>query len=428
MRKKVAIVGGGISGLTAGYLLSKAGYEIFIFEKEKKLGGLASGFEKGHWKWELEKTVHHIFSNDTDILDFSKEIGYKEFIFKKPITCSLYFKEKPRFYALDTPFNFLSFPLLSFLEKLRSAVVLGFLRFSPFFSFYEKNTALTFLEKTMSKKATDILWRPLFRKKFGKYAGKILFSFFWARIKKRTKKLGYPKGGFQSFINFLEDKAKKERVRILKGKEVVGVEKNSKNFVLYTREGKFEFNKIIFALQLPIVLKIARKVLPERFVNEMEKIEYLHAVSLVVETDEPIVKDFYWINVADESLPFMGIFQHTNFINKKNYGNSHIAYIGWYCKKDDFVFKAEKEEILKFVLPHLRRIGFKGKIKNFFLFKAPFAQPIFDRYFVEHKPSFIFPTKGFYFAGFELSYPYDRGTNYAVKVGKEVSRIVIKNK
>ena len=36
--RKIAIIGAGISGLTAGYELSKKGYKVTIFEKENQLG------------------------------------------------------------------------------------------------------------------------------------------------------------------------------------------------------------------------------------------------------------------------------------------------------------------------------------------------------------------------------------------------------
>lgn len=39
MEKKIAIVGGGIAGLTAAYRLSQKGIKSIVFEKEFILGG-----------------------------------------------------------------------------------------------------------------------------------------------------------------------------------------------------------------------------------------------------------------------------------------------------------------------------------------------------------------------------------------------------
>ena len=38
MKEKIAIIGSGISGLTASYFLSSK-YEVYLFEKNKRLGG-----------------------------------------------------------------------------------------------------------------------------------------------------------------------------------------------------------------------------------------------------------------------------------------------------------------------------------------------------------------------------------------------------
>ena len=87
---KIAILGGGVTGLTAAYYLSKKNHQATIFEKEKQLGGLASGFKVGEWDWYLDRTYHHLFSNDNYILDFAHEIGFKDIFFQSPVTASLY--------------------------------------------------------------------------------------------------------------------------------------------------------------------------------------------------------------------------------------------------------------------------------------------------------------------------------------------------
>jgi hypothetical protein len=58
------------------------------------------------------------------------------------------------------------------------------------------------------------------------------------------------------------------------------------------------------------------------------------------------------------------------------------------------------------------------------VFRAPFAQPIFDKNFLKYKPNFFTPAKNFYIANLDMTYPYDRGTNYAVKLGKEINKII----
>ena len=60
-------------------------------------------------------------------------------------------------------------------------------------------------------------------------------------------------------------------------------------------------------------------------------------------------------------------------------------------------------------------------------FIAPYAQPIFDAEFLAIPRSFSAPAKNIYVANMDMTYPYDRGTNYAVQIGKDVSSFILKN-
>lgn len=419
MIKKIAVLGGGLTGLTVSYYLSKKNYQVTLFEKEKILGGLASGFKKENWSWYLEKAIHHIFSNDWEIRSLASEIGYQRIFFRQPITASF---DNFRIFPVDSPQDWLRLPDLSLTEKLRSGLILFFLKLSPFLSLYEKETAESFLSRSMGERGWRKLFEPLFRKKFGKYAGNILASFIWARIKKRTKKLGYFQGGFQGFINFLQKICEKNAVIIRNGVTVERIVKKKGRFII----NKDEFDGVISTLPTPILIEVAKTVFPSRYLQRLKKIKYLHAVSLILETKTPVLEKIYWLNVLDKRLPLMGVFSHTNFIDKKYYGDHHLTYVSWYVDFSDKIWLMSKEEILDFILPYLNKIGNweKKDLVDSFLFKAPFAQPIFDRQFLKNKPEFTTPVKNFYLANLDMTYPYDRGTNYAVELGGKVVKLL----
>ncbi len=431
---KIAVLGGGVTGLTAAFYLSKKNHKITIFEKEQILGGLAVGFKTNNWDWYLERAYHHLFANDNDILNFAKEIGFNKIFFKSPTTSSLFrisdfgFRILP----LDTPIDFLKFPYLNTIDKLRAGIVISFLKLSPFLSFYEKQTAEKFLKKTMGKKVWNILWQQLFRGKYGDYAGNILAVFIWARIKKRTKNLGYIEGGFQTLINYIENRLKGLRVNVLTGYEIEEIKKEGNKFII----NNTLYDAVVSTLPTPVLTKISKIILPKSYLDQLSKIEYLHALTLILETEKPILDKTYWLNISTSKIPIMVIVQHTNFIDKKYYGNKHIAYLGWYLKREDKLMKMDNQELVDSVLPYLNKIinnqnprnkqiqNYKLKILNSFIFHGPFAQPIFDKNFVKNKPDFITPVKNFFISNLDMTYPYDRGTNYAVKLGKQVAGLI----
>ncbi|MCX7955539.1 MAG: FAD-dependent oxidoreductase [Patescibacteria group bacterium] len=417
---KIALIGAGLTGLTASYYLSEK-HQVIIFEKSSFLGGLASGFKAKNWDWSLEYAYHHLFANDYEIINFSKEIGFNNIFFSSPETASLFNISNSKFqiHRLDTPLNLLSFPYLSFFEKIRSGLTLAFLKFSPFFSFYEKQTSSDFLIKFMGKKAYQILFQELFRKKFGKYAENILASFIWARIKKRTKNLGYFQGGFQAFIDFLACKLKEKGVKILTNYEIKEIKKEKEKFLIDNQI----FDVVISTLSSPLTAQIGKKIFPADFTQNLRKINYLGAITLILESKMPLLKKNYWLNISTSKIPIMGIINHTNFIDKKYYQGNHLVYLAWYLKKNDKKLKMTKEELLKYVKPYLEKINpeYYQSIVNSYIFKNLYAQPIFDKQFLKYKPKFLTPVKNFFIANLEMTYPYDRGTNYAVKLGKEIA-------
>ena len=424
---KIAVLGGGLTGLTASYYLAKKNHKVNLFEKEKVLGGLASGFKQKKWDWYLERAYHHLFANDSDILDFAKEIGFDKIFFKTPLTASLYQNSYSNYsiYPLDKPIDLIRFPLLSFSDKIRASTTLAFLKLSPFLPFFEKETSVAFLKKTLGKKGYSILFGELFRKKFGKYAENILLSFFWARIKKRTKSLGYIEGGFQAFINYLEKLLKDLGVNILTSYEVKEIKKKKNKFLINDQK----FDLVISTLPSLVTTKISQKIFPAKFTQNLRNLSYLSALTLILETDKPILEKTYWLNITTPKIPIMVLVQHTNFVDKKYYGGKHLAYLGWYLDKDDKLWQMNNKDLLNFILPYLKQISnFQFQISNYYVFRAPYAQPIFDKNFLKHKPNFFTPAKNFYIASLDMTYPFDRGTNYAVKLGKDVvSKILAAN-
>ncbi len=427
---KLAVLGGGFTGLTASYYLSKKGHSVVLFEKELVLGGLAVGFKSKNWDWHLERAIHHLLSSETEIINFAKEIGFTGIFYSSPETASLYPASLSRATAeannyriipVDTPQDFLKLPFLSLQDKLRAGIVLAFLKLSPPLSVYERETCEEFLTRTMGKRAWKILWEELFRKKFGKYAENILASFIWARIKKRSKKLGYIEGGFQRFINHLEHAIVELGVEVRKGIAVSEMRKRADGFII----NQERFDGVVSTLPTPILTQLAAEILPADYLSRFRKLKFLHAVSMVLETKQPFLETTYWLNICTPDNKIMGIMQHTNFIDKKHYGGTNLLYVYNYVEFSSALWQMKDEEVFEFYKKELLKLNptFPFPNAKYYVFRGPFAQPIFDNAFLKNKPDFETPVQNFYIANLDMTYPYDRGTNYAVKLGKQVSQL-----
>ncbi|PCG07957.1 FAD-dependent oxidoreductase [Sphingomonas ginsenosidimutans] len=110
----VAIIGAGPAGLTAGYLLTKAGYSVAIIEKDPVyVGGISRTVEHDGFRFDIGG--HRFFSRSKEVVDLWNEILPDDFI------------ERPRMSRIYYEGKFYSYPLRAFealgnLGILRSAL------------------------------------------------------------------------------------------------------------------------------------------------------------------------------------------------------------------------------------------------------------------------------------------------------------------
>ena len=354
---KIAIIGAGFTGLSSAYTLTKLGHEVKVFEKDPSPGGLAIGYKEKNWDWSLEKHYHHWFTNDNSVLNLAKEINF-DVVIKRPKT-SVYVKNN--IYQLDSPTTVLKFPLLSLFERIRMSFVIGFFKYDPFWKYLEKYKASEVLPNVMGKRPYEMIWEPLFVNKFGEFANNVSLAWFWARIKKRTPSLAYPKGGFLTFANHLVKQIEKKSGKIYFQTEIIELlEDNNVKIKFKDEKGNIkeeEFDKAIVTVPSFLFLKIAPN-LPEDYKNSLGKLKGLGATNLVLRLKKPFFKDStYWLSVCDKNAPVMAIVEQTNFMDKKNYDNEHIVYLGNYRLPTDSYFSMSKEEMLKKFDPYLKKIN-----------------------------------------------------------------------
>lgn len=421
----IGIIGAGFTGLAAAHTLQKQGHTVTIFEKDSRPGGLAIGYQEPKWNWSLEHHYHHWFTNDHSVLNLAKEIDYPVLI-KRPKT-SVYVKNE--IVQLDSPLKLLSFPKLTPIERFRMAAVLGMLRYNPYWQPFEKVHAVPFLKKALGKNSYEMIWEPQLINKFGQYVGEMSLAWFWARVKKRTTSLAYPEGGFLRFAETLAALITKNGGKILYDAEIeklIDEKKVSLEYKKVAKNHKDTFDKIIVTVPSFLFLKIAPQ-LPQEYRTALSVFKGLGASNIVLRLKEPFFKDnTYWLSVCDKNAPVLAIVEHTNFMDRANYNNEHLVYLGNYLSADDPNFKLDKAALLKKYDPLLKKINknYDKHIIGYELFKAPFAQPIVTTNYSKVIPPLTTPLPHVFLANIQQVYPWDRGTNYAVELGEKVSQVI----
>lgn len=446
---RIAIIGGGFTGLTAAYELTKQGHTVTIFEKEPYLGGLAYGFKGKNWSWHLEYAYHHLFTNDKAILSLARELGLADkLITKRPVTATLLpeLKEYPskqkshtkdapfRFAQLDSPISLLKFPGLPMIDKLRTGTLVAGLKILRWWQPLEGITAEHFFTSIGGKKAWNTIWAPLMIGKFGDFAPRIAASWLWARIKKRTPKLVYIRGGFQTLVTTLEKTIIKQGGEIRTNTAVFQIhtpQNTNQIEINYTQDSKklphgiAVFDAVLVTAPTPLAERLL-PMIPASYFELPKTIPHLHAQTLILETDKPILTDTYWLNVTDRSYPFLAAVAHTNFMDKKHYGGHHLTYFGNYLPAGHKYLSMTKSQVLKEFMPFIKRLAHDSSfsIHHSSVFVGPFAQPVHELHYSAKAPKLTTPHPRVFIANMDSIYPWDRGTNYAVELGKRAARAI----
>jgi len=433
-KNQTAIIGAGIGGMSAAYDLAKAGKEVTILEASDHVGGLAAGFKEPHWDWTVERFYHHWFHSDEHMLGLIDELGWSDqVLFPKPVTVMYY---QGKFYPFDSIPSALMYPGLGWgINKIRFGLVGLYLRFTNNWKTLETKTVDTWMRKWAGDKVYESMWEPMMIGKFGeKYAKVVNMAWFWARLHARTTRLGTFEGGFQVFANKFAEKLKHMGVTILLNTRVAEIKAIPEERVsIRTDDGSLQEFSQILSTTSPGLLAHLAPGLPNSYLEGLLSLKSMGAVVMVVSLKHQLSREgYYWYNIPKSAgFPFLSLVEHTNFLKPDFFGGDHILYIGDYLPQDHENFELTKEEIEERFLPHLTKFNpdFSPEwVKKTWLFRTKYAQPVPMVNHSENIPAIRTPIPGLYFASMSQVYPWDRGTNFAVEIGRRAADMMIRDK
>jgi len=171
-KQQVAVIGGGIGGLSAAYDLARAGKTVILYEAADYVGGLAAGFKEPHWDWSVERYYHHWFQSDKYMLGLIDELGWSAKVrFPRPITVMYH---QGKFYPFDSIMAALRYPGLGWgINKIRFGLVGLYLRLTNNWQPLEKTTVDAWMRKWAGDQVYESMWEPLMIGKFGEEYAKL---------------------------------------------------------------------------------------------------------------------------------------------------------------------------------------------------------------------------------------------------------------
>jgi protoporphyrinogen oxidase len=386
----IAIVGGGIAGLAAGYRLARAGREVRIYEASDAVGGLAATYETAGDP--IEAYYHHLSKSEETIVELIEELELGEAL-EWPIGKNAYYMDGT-VYPLDTPWEIAAYPYLSLYDTFRlGLLVLGIdVRGGvPNRSAYEDLEAYEDvpLEAFVREHTTDGVYenffRPLLEAKFGSRKDDVSAAWLLGRVRFRGERdllrgepLGYLRGGFGRLVDALAEAIGEER--IVTGTRVTDLAVEDGAVDSITLEGEETGTRAVDS----VVVATMPDVL-EDLTGYPCDIDFQGTVCSVISMDEPLT-DTYWLNIGDEA-PFGALIEHTNFVDPARYGGEHLLYVPKYVQHgEDPLFEAADAEIEATWLDGIEALfpDFDREAVNWIeTVRNPRTAPVYERGYLE---------------------------------------------
>jgi protoporphyrinogen oxidase len=461
---RIAVLGAGVAGLVCAYRLTQEGHACDVYERWPGLGGQAATLDVGGGE-KLERYYHHLFTSDRHIVELYDELGMGDELEWR--RSSMAFFVDGRQWAFNGPLDLLRFRPLPPLARLRMGLcVLALQRFARQAEPFESLTAQRWIESRMGRAPWRKIWGPLLRGKFGERAEDISMAWLWSKLtlrrqlegdEARNEQLGYPAHSWELLFEALRDAIEADGGRVLIDRPAARLSRHGDGFVVAAGErGSFRrghdprafdragaangaagggerYDAVVATVPSDVFVSLLDDELADavgsQYLDRLRATEYHTALCLLLELDRPF-SPFYWTNVADTSIPFVGLVEHTNFIDPARYGGRRFLYVANYLAPGDPLLSLTAQELLDAYLPGLRRVTPQFSpawIQRSWLHREPAAQPIVTVGYHERIAPLQTGVPGLVLANTTQIYPEDRGTNYSVRLGGDAARALLQS-
>jgi protoporphyrinogen oxidase len=346
---RIAVIGGGLMGLATAHRLIGHGHEVHVFERTEHIGGLATYHDYGPFVW--DRFYHVILPTDRHLVGFVRELGLEAQLRWRPTRTGYYVAG--RSYSVSTNLEFLTFPVLGIVDKVRLAATILYCSRIEDWRRLEQVTVEDFLVRTSGRSTFEKFWKPLLLAKLGEHYRRVSAVFIWTYIKRlflardttaQREHLGYVQGGYRTILDRLESVLRHSGGSIRQGVTVERLTPAAGGGMSVVVNGTAEqFDKVIFTGPVN-ALRAATGPELVAAPQSTADVEYLGVICMVLLTRRPLTS-YYVMNLADETLPFTGVIGMSTVVDVAETAGLYLTYLPKYVLSTDPLMQAPDEQI-----------------------------------------------------------------------------------
>jgi protoporphyrinogen oxidase len=349
MSERIAVIGGGVLGMTLALRLAQQGRKVTLFEAADHFGGLADAWQLDDIVW--DRHYHVTLLSDARARGILQELGLDEEM--RWVETKTGFFSDGKLFSVSNTVEFLKFPALKFFDKIRLGLTISYASKINSWRKLEKLTAAAWLEKLSGKRAFQKIWLPLLRSKLGDNYGKASAAFIWAIIARmyaarrtglKKEMFGYLPGGYARMLDRYTQYLKEQGVTLQTSHRVAKVMSEDGGVTVDFQNGHREqFDQVVLTMAAGIAAQVCPQLNPvER--GLMKDVEYQGIVCASLLLKKPL-SPFYVTNITDTWVPFTGVIEMTALVDKQEFGGRNLVYLPKYVPIDDPMFEESDASI-----------------------------------------------------------------------------------
>lgn len=366
-RSRVAIIGGGMMGMTLALRLREAGCDTTLIEAAATPGGLVQSQAIGGYTW--DRFYHVTLLSDQHLHGLLEELGLAGLL-RWGTTRTGFFTDG-RLRSLSNSLEFLAFPALSLVDKLRLAATVLYASRIRDWHPLERVPVDEWLRRWSGERTLERIWLPLLKSKLGENYRVTSAAFIWATIARmyaarrtglKREMFGYVDGGYERVLREFGRHLEVRGVALWCGRPVLSVEDEGAGVRVRLAGGQEHgFDKVVLTVPCPRIQALCPQLSPAEQAR-LGKVVYQGIVCASLLLRQPL-GGFYITNITDAWVPFTAVIEMTALVDRSMFGGHTLVYLPRYLTQDDAFWRASDEEVRETFLAALGRMypGFEPR-------------------------------------------------------------------